>query len=64
MSHDDLLLSSLALAPCNIFEYGVVFNLIVTVGLDFGGDSVQRVFQRFLGGGIGHARLQPAWLVA
>jgi hypothetical protein len=32
--------------------------------LNFGGDSVQRVFQRFLGGGIGHARLQPAWLVA
>jgi len=57
--HDTVPLSHniLALASCDILEYRIMLNLVVTIGLHLCSESAQCVFEGFLGGGIGHSRL-------
>ena len=44
----------LALALGDMLEYFTILDLVVAVGLNICGNSVQCVLESFLGGGIGH----------
>ena len=40
----------------NAAEDGVEFNVVGVIGLDFGGETIQRALDGFLGGRVHHAR--------